>query len=301
MAGLSIKLYENEMRQLATLPVEQSGKILYALLCNELAYELPELDIAETVIFNLIKGQTERARELSEKRSQVRKSSGQTADKNGTNADKDLSNDEQTPTNANQTVNKDGTNADTNTSTLTSTSTNTNTSTITNTELPPACADGGKRVGRAENTYPPKSKKNVRKESKPEKTMFAEFVSMTDEEYASLVTKLGEQGAKRCVEILDNYKGASGKKYDSDYRAILNWVVKRYEEEQGKALGARGSHSYDLNAYEALAVNVPKTAGETKPVPAGQEDKSPSNGWESFDQLAVNRAFQPQRNEDGGT
>lgn len=88
MAGLSIKLYENEMRQLATLPVEQSGKILYALLCNELAYELPELDIAETVIFNLIKGQTERARELSEKRSQVRKSSGQTADKNGSNTER---------------------------------------------------------------------------------------------------------------------------------------------------------------------------------------------------------------------
>lgn len=95
MAGLSIKLYENEMRQLATLPVEQSGKILYALLCNELAYELPELDVAETVIFNLIKGQTERARELSEKRSQVRKSSGQTADKNGTNADKRQSNRQQ--------------------------------------------------------------------------------------------------------------------------------------------------------------------------------------------------------------
>lgn len=154
------------------------------------------------------------------------------------------------------------------------------------------------------NNTPPNPRKRRKRQSADVplkiKTMFAEFVSMTNEEYASLVTKLGEQGAKRCVEILDNYKGASGKKYDSDYRAILNWVVKRYEEEQGKALGARGSHSYDLNAYEALAVNVPKTAGETKPVPSGQED-IPSNGWESFDQLAVNRPFEPQRNEDGGT
>ena len=33
------------------------------------------------------------------------------------------------------------------------------------------------------------------------------------------------------IEILDNYKGQNGKKYKSDYRAILNWVVKRYEEE----------------------------------------------------------------------
>lgn len=72
--------------------------------------------------------------------------------------------------------------------------------------------------------------------SKPkiEKTQFAEFVSMTNDEYTSLVAKVGEQGAKRCIEILDNYKGASGKTYESDYRAILNWVVMRYEEESLK-------------------------------------------------------------------
>lgn len=69
---------------------------------------------------------------------------------------------------------------------------------------------------------------------KPEKKQFGEFVSMTNEEYSSLVAKLGEQGAKRCIEILDNYKGANDKKYNSDYRAILNWVVERYKEEQAK-------------------------------------------------------------------
>ena len=39
------------------------------------------------------------------------------------------------------------------------------------------------------------------------------------------------------IEILDNYKGQSEKnrrKYDSDYRAILSWVVERFEEEQGR-------------------------------------------------------------------
>lgn len=66
------------------------------------------------------------------------------------------------------------------------------------------------------------------------KRKFAEFVSMTNDEYSSLVTKLGEQGAKRCVEILDNYKGQNGKRYQSDYRAILNWVVDRYNEERLK-------------------------------------------------------------------
>lgn len=68
--------------------------------------------------------------------------------------------------------------------------------------------------------------------TKPEKIKYADFVSLTNAEYEALVAKLGEDGAKRCIEILDNYKGAKGKKYKSDYRAILNWVVERYEEEQ---------------------------------------------------------------------
>lgn len=64
---------------------------------------------------------------------------------------------------------------------------------------------------------------------------------MTNDEYSSLVTKLGEQGAKRCVEILDNYKGQSGKTYKSDYRAILNWVITRYNEERSKRTVTQGS------------------------------------------------------------
>lgn len=80
----------------------------------------------------------------------------------------------------------------------------------------------------------PAEKPRTVEQAKPEKREFAEFVSMTNDEYSSLVTKLGEQGAKRCIEILDNYKGANGKKYASDYRAILNWVVSRYNEENAK-------------------------------------------------------------------
>ena len=75
---------------------------------------------------------------------------------------------------------------------------------------------------------------DVKKSNKPEKREFAEFVSMTNDEYSSLVTELGEQGAKRCIEILDNYKGSKGKKYASDYRAILSWVINRYNEEQAR-------------------------------------------------------------------
>lgn len=67
-----------------------------------------------------------------------------------------------------------------------------------------------------------------------EKTKYADFVSLTNDEHSSLVAKLGEDGAKRCIEILDNYKGSTGRKYKSDYRTILNWVVQRYEEEQSR-------------------------------------------------------------------
>jgi len=67
---------------------------------------------------------------------------------------------------------------------------------------------------------------------KPKKAKYADFVSLTNAEYEALVAKLGEDGAKRCIEILDNYKGSTGRRYKSDYRTILNWVVQRYEEEQ---------------------------------------------------------------------
>lgn len=71
------------------------------------------------------------------------------------------------------------------------------------------------------------------RERKPSKKKLAEFVSLTEEERAKLVAEHGEEGTKRIIEILNNYKGSSGKKYKSDYMAILNWVVKRFKEEGG--------------------------------------------------------------------
>ena len=77
---------------------------------------------------------------------------------------------------------------------------------------------------------------------------FAEFVSMTNDEHSSLVVKLGsEESAQRCIEILDNYKGSTGKKYKSDYRAILSWVIDKYHEER------RRSPSQPQSAYDMAA------------------------------------------------
>jgi hypothetical protein len=70
--------------------------------------------------------------------------------------------------------------------------------------------------------------------NKPEKNKYAEFVSMTEEEYQKLVSRYGSVITKRMIEVLDNYKGANGKKYASDYRAILNWVAERVKNETRK-------------------------------------------------------------------
>jgi hypothetical protein len=63
--------------------------------------------------------------------------------------------------------------------------------------------------------------------SKERKIEYAEFVKMTEKEYEVLMEKYGKEQVDKMIEVLDNYKGSNNKKYASDYRAILNWVVER--------------------------------------------------------------------------
>ena len=92
-----------------------------------------------------------------------------------------------------------------------------------------------------------KNVKNGKKEKNicatPKKS-YAEFVSMTERQYELLVEKVGEDGAKRCIEILDNYKGAHGKHFESDFHVMNNWVIKRYNEERG-SIGGRNGDTQD--------------------------------------------------------
>lgn len=81
-------------------------------------------------------------------------------------------------------------------------------------------------------TPPELSPEQKAKAEKKKKYKYAEFVTLTKDEYAKLCTKHTEEAVRRMIEILDNYKGQSGKRYKSDYRAILNWVVDRYNDEQ---------------------------------------------------------------------
>lgn len=88
------------------------------------------------------------------------------------------------------------------------------------------------------------SKKQGSKKETPAKVKYAEFVFMTEEEYSKLVKDHGESMAKRCIEELDNYKGATGKTYKNDYRAILKWVIEAVKK---KSTDTKPSSSNDFD------------------------------------------------------
>jgi hypothetical protein len=73
---------------------------------------------------------------------------------------------------------------------------------------------------------------NVNNGNNEKKKKYAEFVSLTLEEYEKLKTQFGEQGTADRIERLNLYKGSTGKKYKSDYLTILNWEKKNTKSKQ---------------------------------------------------------------------
>ena len=58
---------------------------------------------------------------------------------------------------------------------------------------------------------------------------FGEYVKLTKTEFHSFIKrckdlKLPEYAPKVMLEKLDDFKGETGRKYKSDYRALRNWV-----------------------------------------------------------------------------
>jgi len=81
------------------------------------------------------------------------------------------------------------------------------------------------------NALQDNAKEKKRKEKKVNKNKYAEFVSFSDEEYNKLLNEYGKGLTNKMIEVLDNYKGSTGKKYKSDYRAILSWVNEKVLKE----------------------------------------------------------------------
>lgn len=94
--------------------------------------------------------------------------------------------------------------------------------------------------------------KNDKNEKKVIKKHYAEFVTMTEAEHQKLIDQHGETFTARCIEVLDNYKGSTGKRYKSDYRTILNWVVKRVTEENQKPLTKQPSRNAEPRGFSAI-------------------------------------------------
>lgn len=99
-----------------------------------------------------------------------------------------------------------------------------------------------------EQPIAPKEKK--KKSPKEDKIQFAEFVHMTQKEYDTLIERYGEQFTAKCIEKLDNYKGANPNKrnYKSDYRAILSWVVDEMKKNYSRLISPKaqtGGNPFD--------------------------------------------------------
>jgi hypothetical protein len=99
---------------------------------------------------------------------------------------------------------------------------------------------GKKRAETIAETPQRKGKESKEKESKVKesnkeresKTAHAEFVKLSQTEYETLTLKHGEQVTSELIKLLDDYKAMTGKKYQSDYRAITTWVVDKHQENQ---------------------------------------------------------------------
>lgn len=77
------------------------------------------------------------------------------------------------------------------------------------------------------------------------KKTYAEFVTMTEDQYAKLVAKYGSHDTEGIIQSLSNYKGSKGATYKSDYHAILKWVAEDYMKRKSK-LSSRNDIAYDL-------------------------------------------------------
>lgn len=85
------------------------------------------------------------------------------------------------------------------------------------------------------------------------KVQWADNVTMTNAEHDKLLATHGPADTARLIEILDNYKGSSGKVYANDYRAILSWCVDRLAESRrkGEQMEPAGNVFLDMLREEA--------------------------------------------------
>ncbi len=64
------------------------------------------------------------------------------------------------------------------------------------------------------------------------KEFFSDNVSLYFVELNHLLSEYGEEKTAKAIVALELYKNSTGKKYASDYNAILNWVINKVERDE---------------------------------------------------------------------
>lgn len=110
------------------------------------------------------------------------------------------------------------------------------------------CAENEKADTQGSNASSTKHTQESNASSKTHtvKVQCAEYVSMTNDEHEKLLATYGAADTARMVEKLDNYKGSTGKRYKSDYRAILSWVADEVLKSKREAQAGRQKSSLGL-------------------------------------------------------
>ncbi len=89
------------------------------------------------------------------------------------------------------------------------------------------------------------------------KSMYAELVSLTADEYSRLIERYGEASTKDRIESLSLYKQSKGIHYKSDYATILNWdrmdekrrTLNKNNINETKKAGVSDEHDRKLLAF----------------------------------------------------
>ena len=116
-------------------------------------------------------------------------------------------------------------------------------------------------TGEETEQKPDKVKKRKEKKSKEKKREYALHVTLTEEEHEKLLSQYGQSDTRNLIEILSNYKAATGKQYKSDYHAILNWVIKRLSENKQRQPQPQKKEPLPP-AYQPYIDEAPPDAGQ---------------------------------------
>ena len=123
------------------------------------------------------------------------------------------------------------------------------------------------------------------KAAKARKYKYADYVSLTRDEYSKLVEQYSEEDAKDMITLLDNYKGQTGKRYKSDYRAILNWVVSAYFERKSK--GIYDNKRQKNNTAAGYGNNQSIPGGEASATQPGKVQESSDDAQKDYSERFI--------------